>query len=76
MQLYERGLVVDTRHFLRLLPDGRYLYSGRLNNVAPGDSADAMQSEIAKFSSADAAAFPDWVAFWQRISTIVGPYLL
>ena len=76
MQLYERGLVVDTRHFLRLLPDGRYLYSGRLNNVAPGDSADAMQSEIAKFSSADAAAFPNWVAFWQRISNIFGPYLL
>ena len=76
MQLYERGLVVDTRHFLRLLPDGRYIYSGRLNNVAPGDSADAMQSEIAKFSSADAAAFPNWVAFWQRISNIFGPYLL
>ena len=76
MQLYERGLVVDTRHFLRLLPDGRYIYSGRLNNVAPGDSADAMQSEIAKFSSADAAAFPNWVAFWQRISNVFGPYLL
>lgn len=76
MQLYERGLVVDTRQFLRLLPDGRYIYSGRLNSVAPGDSADAMTAEIAKFSSADAAAFPDWVAFWNRISNIFGPYLL
>ena len=44
MRLYARGLVVDTRQFLRLLPDGRYIYSGRLNNVAPGESADAMQA--------------------------------
>ena len=76
MQLYERGLIVDTRQFLRLLPDGRYIYSGRLNSVAPGDSADAMQEEIAKFSTVDAAAFPQWVAFWNRISAIFGPYLL
>ena len=76
MQLYERGLVVDTRQFLRLLPDGRYIYSGRLNSVAPGDSGDAMQQEIAKFSRADADAFPQWVAFWNRISNIFGPYLL
>lgn len=76
LRLYERGLVVDTRQFLRLLPDGRYIYSGRLNNVAPGDSSDAMQAEIAKFSSVDAAAFPEWVAFWNRISNIFGPYLL
>ena len=76
MQLYARGLIVDTRQFLRLLPDGRYIYSGRLNSVAPGDSADAMQNEIAKFSTADAVAFPHWVAFWHRISAIFGPYLL
>jgi len=76
MQLYERGLTVDTRQFLRLLPDGRYIYSGRLNNVAPGDSYDAIQAEIAKFSNADAAAFPDWVELWHRISNIFGPYLL
>lgn len=76
LQLYERGLVVDTRQFLRLLPDGRYIYSGRLNNVAPGENADAMQAEIAKFSRADAAIFPEWVTFWQRISNIFGPYLL
>lgn len=76
MQLYQRGLIVDTRQFLRLLPDGRYIYSGRLNHVAPGDSYAAMQQEIAKFSQADAAAFPQWVEFWNRISNIFGPYLL
>lgn len=76
MGLVERGLIVDTRQFLRLLPDGRYIYSGRLNSVAPGDSTDAMQAEIAKFSSTDAAAFPQWVSFWNRISNIFGPYLL
>ncbi len=76
MQLYERGLVVDTRQFLRLLPDGRYIYSGRLNSVAPGAGYDAMQAEIAKFSVADAEAFPRWVAFWNRVSHIFGPYLL
>jgi phytoene dehydrogenase-like protein len=76
LRLYERGLVVDTRQFLRLLPDGRYIYSGRLNSVAPGAGFDAMQQEIAKFSQADAQAFPQWVEFWHRISNIFGPYLL
>lgn len=28
MRLYERGSIVDTRQFLRLLPDSRYIYSG------------------------------------------------
>lgn len=76
MQLYERGLIVDTRQFLRLLPDGRYIYSGRLNSIAPGAGYDAMQEEIAKFSRADADAFPRWVEFWNRASNIFGPYLL
>jgi phytoene dehydrogenase-like protein len=76
MQLYERGLIVDTRQFLRLLPDGRYLYSGRLNSLTPGAGAEAMQQEIAKFSPADAAAFPRWNEFWTRVSNIFGPYLL
>src|SRR5258705_165010 len=35
MRLTERGLTVDTRQFLRLLPDGRYIYSGRLASAAP-----------------------------------------
>jgi phytoene dehydrogenase-like protein len=76
MRLYERGLIVDTRQFLRLLPDGRYLYSGRLNSLASGASADLMQQEIAKFSTADAAAFPHWNEFWTRVGNIFGPYLL
>ncbi|MFN8444535.1 MAG: NAD(P)/FAD-dependent oxidoreductase [Caldilineaceae bacterium] len=76
MRLYERGLIVDTRQFLRLLPDYRYIYSGRLNSVAPGAGFDAMQQEIAKFSLTDAQAFPHWVEFWNRVSNIFGPYLL
>jgi phytoene dehydrogenase-like protein len=76
MRLYERGLVVDTRQFLRLLPDGRYLYSGRLGSTAPGESLDALQSEIAKFSHADAEAFPAWQDFLSRLARIFGPYLL
>jgi phytoene dehydrogenase-like protein len=76
MRLYERGLVVDTRQFLRLLPDGRYLYSGRLGSAAPGEAIDALQNEIAKFSRADAEAFPAWQEFLSRLTRILGPYLL
>jgi phytoene dehydrogenase-like protein len=76
MRLYERGLVVDTRQFLRLLPDGRYLYSGRLASAAPGEETAALQDEIAKFSRADAAAFPSWQEFLSRLTGILGPYLL
>jgi phytoene dehydrogenase-like protein len=76
MHLYERGLTVDTRQFLRLLPDGRYLYSGRLASAAPGEGIDDVQREIAKFSRADAAAFPAWQAFLARLTRTLGPYLL
>ena len=77
MRLYERGLVVDKKTSMRLLPDGRFLYSGRAStNAAPGEDMAALQSEIAKFSSADAEAYPRWQAFWFRISRILGPYLL
>ncbi len=76
MRLTERGLTVDTRQFLRLLPDGRYIYSGRLASAAPGEPLDDVQHEIAKFSRADAAAFPDWQDFLARITNVLGPYLL
>ncbi len=76
MRLYERGLVVDTREFLRLLPDGQYLYSGRLGDLSPGEDYTALRHEIAKFSRADAETFPAWQAFWLRVSDILGPFLL
>lgn len=76
MRLYERGLMVNARQFLRLLPDGRYLYSGRLASAAPGEEIAALQREIAKFSRADAAAFSAWQAFLARLTRILGPYLL
>jgi phytoene dehydrogenase-like protein len=76
MRLYERGLTVDTRQFLRLLPDARYLYSGRLSSTAPGEELDDVQREIAKFSRADAAAFPAWQAFLAQLARMLGPYLL
>ena len=76
MGLYERGLIVDARQFLRLLPDGRYLFTERLASAAPGEELSAVQREIARFSSADAAAFPDWITFLGRLTRILGPWLL
>jgi phytoene dehydrogenase-like protein len=76
MRLYERGLVVDTRQFLRLLPDGRYLFSGRLASAAPGEGVEDVQREIAKVSRPDAAAFPAWQALLARLARVLGPYLL
>lgn len=76
MRLFERGLVVDQRQFLRLLPTGEYLYSGRLSSAAPGEDSAGLAHEIAKFSRADAESFPRWQAFLNRITQIFGPYLL
>ncbi len=76
MRLYERGLTVDTRQMLRLLPDGRYLYSGRLASAAPGEELTALQRQIADFSAVDAAAFPAWQEFLGRLTRLFGPYLL
>ena len=77
MDLYERGLTVDNKQSLRLLPDGRYLYASQPPASAASDEdMTAFQSEIAKFSQADAQAFPRWQEFWSRISRILGPYLL
>jgi phytoene dehydrogenase-like protein len=76
LQLYERGLTVDSRQFLRLLPDGRYLYSGRMTNTAPGESADTLRSQLARFSPADAEALPRWQSLLARLNRIFGPYLL
>lgn len=76
MGLYERGLVVDSRQFLRLLPDGRSLFTDRLANAAPGEELGAVQREIARFSRADADAFPEWVRFLGRLTRVLGPWLL
>jgi phytoene dehydrogenase-like protein len=76
LQLVARGLAVDARQFLRLLPNGRFLYSGRMTNTAPGESVDSLQQQLARFSPADAAAFPRWQALLVRLQRIFGPYLL
>jgi len=76
MGLYSRGLTIDTRTFLRLLPNGRYLTSNRLSSAQPGEAIADIQTEIAKFSLADAAAFPRWQEFLGQITRIFGPFLL
>jgi phytoene dehydrogenase-like protein len=76
MRLYQRGLTVDQRQFLRLLPGGDYMHTGRLSSAAPGEDAANLDREIAKFSRADARAFPAWQEFLARITRILGPYLL
>ncbi len=76
MRLFERGLTVDQRQFLRLLPSGEYMYTGRLSSAAPGEDTASLDREIAKFSRADADAFPRRQEFLSRITRIFGPYLL
>jgi len=76
MDLHKRGLAVDTRSFLRLLPDGRFMATNRLSSAGPGDAIADIQAEIAKFSTADAAAFPRWQEFLARLTRIFGPFLL
>ncbi len=77
LQLDRRGLVVDARTFLRLLPDGRYLYSGRnLATASADEGLAAVQKEVAKFSPADAAALPRWQEFVGRLTRIFGPHLM
>lgn len=76
MALHERGLVVDSRRFLRLLPDGRYLFTDRLASAAPGEGLESVQREIARFSRADAEAFPGWIDFLGRLTRVLGPWLL
>jgi phytoene dehydrogenase-like protein len=76
MRLYERGLVVDARQFLRLLPGGQYMYTGRLASAAPGEESGALHAEIARFSHADADAFPAWQEFLARLTRVLGPHLL
>ncbi|MBV8581670.1 MAG: NAD(P)/FAD-dependent oxidoreductase [Candidatus Eremiobacteraeota bacterium] len=48
-------------------PDGRYLLLG------PDD--DLNRREIAKFSAADAAAYPHYVAMLERVATVIEPTL-
>ena len=77
MDLYERGLAIDNKQSLRLLPDGRYLYASQPPaRAALDEDMTVFQSEISKFSQADAKAYPRWQEFWSRISRILGPYLL
>jgi len=75
--LEERGLKVDTRRFLRLLPGGRYLFSDRNTGAStPGDSLATTQKAIAQFSAKDAAFLPQWQEFLNRLTRIFGPFLL
>jgi phytoene dehydrogenase-like protein len=74
--LYQRGLMIDARQFLRQLPNGDYMHTGRLASAAPGEDVAGVEREIARFSAADARAFPAWQEFLARITRILGPYLL
>ncbi len=77
MRLFERGLKVDKKDSIRLLPDGRYFYTRQPSDSATSNENQySFRSEIAKFSQNDAEAFPRWQEFWSRISRILGPYLL
>ena len=76
MKLIDRGLIVDSRQFLRLLPDGRYFYSGRFGGAAPGEDIAYLEKEVAKFSARDAKAFPRYQEFLGRLTRIIGPWLL
>ncbi len=50
------------------LPDGRYLILWR--------DMVAAQREIAKFSERDAAAYPAFESFWERVGALLRPLLL
>ena len=77
MELHRRGLVVDTRVFLRLQPDGRHLFSGRnMGSVSGAEALAETQKEIAKFSAADAQAYPRWQEFIARLVRLFGPWLM
>jgi phytoene dehydrogenase-like protein len=77
MGLEQRGLIVDSRTFVRLQPDGQYLFSGKnLVTATPGAGLAAVQKEVAKFSVADAAALPRWQEFVGRLARIFGPSLM
>ena len=77
LALDTRGLKIDARRFLRLMPDGRYLFTDRFSaGVALGESGAALAREISKFSPADAAAFPRWQDFLVRLTRIFGPCLM
>jgi phytoene dehydrogenase-like protein len=52
------------------------MYTGRLASAAPGEEAGALHAEIAKFSRADADAFPAWQEFLTRLTRVLGPHLL
>src|SRR5687767_8038248 len=76
MRLLERGLTVHARQFIRLFPEGRFLYSGNLGNVAATRAdASGLLDSITRFSPEDAARFPEWQAFLARVSRALGPWL-
>ena len=69
MQLLQRGIeVTGTELQARILPGNRPF-------VHWSDDA-RFQAEIARFSRADASAWPRWKQFWTTAREIIGPYLL
>jgi phytoene dehydrogenase-like protein len=70
LKLRERGLSVRPMDPVYLSPfkDGRALVQWR--DVA------RTQREIAKFSAHDAAAYPQWIAFWRSVGELFDPYTL
>ena len=51
-----------------LFPDGRSLMTW--------DNVERTQDAIGRFSKRDAAAYPRWVAFWERAAGLIHPYFL
>ena len=70
LQLRRHGFKVYPLDPLKccLYPDGRSLMTW--------DSVERTQDAIGRFSKRDAAAYPRWVAFWERAAGLIHPYFL
>src|SRR5262249_31954831 len=70
LRLRQHGFEVYHLHPARFhpFPDGRHLLFW--------DDVARTQEALARFSARDAAAFPRWLAFWERAAGILHPYFL
>jgi phytoene dehydrogenase-like protein len=70
LQLRRHGFHVTPLDPLKccLFPDGRALMTW--------DSVERTQDAIGRFSKRDAAAYPRWVAFWERAAAVIHPHFL
>lgn len=77
MRLAERGVEFSVRGppvyecfdvYSRILPDGGTFTWWR--------DPQRMEREIARFSAADARAWPAWQEYWRKAGEVIGPFLL